>query len=80
MAIGRLPALHCDRLFTQEAVRSMKLEMKIKLLLSIASLLAMVFALSKGELWLAVVGALGAFWTLSSYRRRRVFDPPDKAR
>jgi len=45
-----------------------KLEIKIKLALAMASLLAMVFGLIMGELWPAVVCALGAFWAFDSYR------------
>jgi hypothetical protein len=49
----------------------MKLESKILLALAAVSLLAMVFALIMGELWPAVVCALGAFWASGAYRREK---------
>lgn len=49
----------------------MRLEIKIKFVLAVASLLAMVLGLIMGELWPAVVCGLGAFWAFGSYRRNR---------
>jgi hypothetical protein len=49
-------------------LRSVKLEIKIKLVLAVASLFAAVFGLIMGELWPAVVCALGACLAFGSYR------------
>jgi hypothetical protein len=47
----------------------MKLEIKVMLALAVACLLAMVYALIRGELWPALVCALFAVALVDNYRR-----------
>jgi Flp pilus assembly protein TadB len=51
--------------------RSVRLEMKILLVLAPAVLIAMVYALTQGKLWVAGLLAFGVFLILVSYRREK---------
>jgi hypothetical protein len=51
--------------------KSMRLEMKIMLVLAAAALIAMAYAVTQGKLWVAGLLALNVVLILMSYRREK---------
>ena len=49
----------------------MRLEMKAMLVLAIASLMAMAYAIAQGDLWVAALGAFFGIYLLRFYLRYR---------